>query len=235
MSGENDQQASGGEEGLNDGEFIVEKILKKRIKGGKVEYLLKWEGYSEQESTWEREEDLNCPELIQKYEDENKTAGQAKKRGRKPSSGQTESTEQESEEVKSPAKKPKRETNVKVSAEWPAGGIVEEIIGARKDGDQLHLFVKWKGKDERTFVLAQTCNKRIPQQVIAFYESRLKFEPVSEASQQHSTSEAQNDDNKANNHDDETNHKNAESSSENVQVDSNESQATNSNSDQSSS
>jgi len=168
------------------------------MKGGKVEYLLKWEGYSEQESTWEREEDLNCPELIAKYEEEHKNT-QPKKRGRK---GSSDLSSDNGEGKKSPAKKQKKD-GLKISFEWPVDGVVEEIIGARKEGEALHLFVKWKGSEERTFVPAQLCNEQIPQQVISFYESRLKFEPVSEASQQSSSEK------KMNNHDDaKTNHKN---------------------------
>lgn len=49
--------------------FSVEKILDKRIgPGGRVEYLLKWMNYSELDSTWEPKNNLDCPELIQAYE-----------------------------------------------------------------------------------------------------------------------------------------------------------------------
>ena len=48
--------------------YSVEKIVKKRIVEGKVQYLLKWMNYSESENTWEPVENLDCPDLIEQFE-----------------------------------------------------------------------------------------------------------------------------------------------------------------------
>jgi chromodomain-containing protein/p58 integrase-like protein len=48
-------------------EFEVEHILDKRVRQGKVEYLVKWKGYENNENTWEPTEHLHCPDKVQEF------------------------------------------------------------------------------------------------------------------------------------------------------------------------
>ena len=44
----------------------MERIKKKRIRDGEPQYLIKWQGFSERENTWETANNLN-PLLIETY------------------------------------------------------------------------------------------------------------------------------------------------------------------------
>ncbi|XP_072524278.1 chromobox protein homolog 7 [Salminus brasiliensis] len=49
--------------------FAVESIIKKRVRKGNVEYLLKWKGWPPKYSTWEPEEHILDPRLVLAYEE----------------------------------------------------------------------------------------------------------------------------------------------------------------------
>jgi len=53
-------------------EYEVEEILDKRKHYGKIQYLIKWKGYPLSEASWEPEKNLNCPDLIKKFNKSNK-------------------------------------------------------------------------------------------------------------------------------------------------------------------
>ena len=50
-------------------EYEVEKILDKRVRYRRTEYLVKWMGYPEYDATWEPAANLkNSQDLIQEFE-----------------------------------------------------------------------------------------------------------------------------------------------------------------------
>lgn len=74
---------------LGDQVFAAEAITKKRFRKGKTEYLVKWKGWSPRFSTWEPEENILDPRLIQQFVQKESTRilqaadNSAAKRGRK--------------------------------------------------------------------------------------------------------------------------------------------------------
>merc|ERR1712080_392276 len=67
--------------------FAAERINKKRLRQGKTVYLVKWKGWSPKYSTWEPEENILDPRLIQQFEKKPEGVDPyAHKRGPKPKS-----------------------------------------------------------------------------------------------------------------------------------------------------
>jgi len=145
-------------------EYTVEKILDKRIRGGKTEYLIKWEGYPDSENTWEPEDNLDCPDLISAFEEKSKQKKEEKKRKKEAESSGSGKKKQKL--VEDEEGKPRG---------FERGLQPERIIGATDSSGELMFLMKWKDSDEADLVPARQANVKCPQIVIQFYEERLTW------------------------------------------------------------
>jgi len=167
-------------------EYVVERIVSHRFRNGRKEYLLAWKGYPEGENTWEPQQNLDCPDLIEEYENrvmqksrymqEPSTSLKRKpsldqapvqnKRGRPPN------------DSFAPRNYPKQQmTSIRTeeTSAFDRGLEAEKILGATDATGELMLLVQWKGTGEADLVPARICNIKCPQVVIRFYEERLTW------------------------------------------------------------
>ncbi|TNN88145.1 chromobox protein homolog 3a isoform X1 [Pseudoliparis swirei] len=144
-------------------EFVVEKVLDQRIANGKVEFFLKWKGFTEADNTWEPEDNLDCPELISAFLEAQKTVKEKPAPVKRKAS--TDETETEAKKKDVPEKPRGFARNLDP----------ERIIGATDSSGELMFLMKWKDSDEADLVPAREANTRCPQVVISFYEERLTW------------------------------------------------------------
>ncbi|KAF3704121.1 Chromobox protein -like protein 1 Heterochromatin protein 1 -like protein beta [Channa argus] len=181
------------EEEEDEEEYVVEKVLNRRVVKGRVEYLLKWKGFSDEDNTWEPEDNLDCPDLIAEFLQSQKTAHEGKRKA----AGETEGDESKS--------KKKKDDTEKLRG-FARGLEPERIIGATDSTGELMFLMKWfvctvpgtrvaeylpelfrnemlvvyvclcrKNSDEADLVPAKEANVKCPQVVISFYEERLTW------------------------------------------------------------
>jgi len=140
------------EEDDQEEEYVVEKILDKRTRSGRVEYFLKWKGYGENDNTWEPAENLNCPKLINQFE--------------------LDYNLKQNPSEKSSDKKDKPKYG------FERGLEPERILEAIDDGGELVFLISWEGSSIIEVVSAAEAKARYPQLVINYYINCIKFDSL---------------------------------------------------------
>ncbi|XP_074513328.1 chromobox protein homolog 1a, partial [Sebastes fasciatus] len=117
-------------------EYVVEKVLDRRVVKGRAEFLLKWKGFSDEDNTWEPEDNLDCPDLIAEYMQKHKEKEEKKKEGKRKVVSEASG---DSEERSSKRKKEEGEK----ARGFGRGLQPERIIGATDSSGELMFLMKW--------------------------------------------------------------------------------------------
>lgn len=154
-----------------DGDYEVEKILKRRMKNGKVEYFLKWKGFGMEDCTWEPRENLTCTEMIEEFEEEERSGKVVKAvtgRGRPSKSNGSFDEFRSLTPVRDD-----RELGSDPFAENPMNEP-QEIVEVGHRAGALCFRVKWSGDTAGTdWVPAEVANLRCPHIVLRYYKDLL--------------------------------------------------------------
>uniref|UniRef100_A0A1A8H1Q9 Chromobox homolog 3b n=2 Tax=Nothobranchius korthausae TaxID=1143690 RepID=A0A1A8H1Q9_9TELE len=162
-------------------EFVVDRIIRRRVFDGRVEYFLKWKGFTDAENTWEPEDNLDCPELIEEFlrsapltED---TEDEQSEQQFRPKEGMTEQdVELSSEQSNSSSGIPKQDDEQSDAPINLSTYLEPEcIIGSTDRKGELMFLVKWKNSDDVALLPAREASLRCPQVVIDFYEQKLSW------------------------------------------------------------
>lgn len=174
-------------------EYVVEKILEKRIMDdGRIEYYLKWRGFTDEFNTWEPEENLQCDDLIREFKRELKrkrSLGRFRNKKNKilrqrlpsvnekvlPNKNSENKTELLTASAGDQNTSDTGKSQCQRSSAMKEGRKGRKISGATNIGGQLQFQLKLEDQEEPCFVLAQDAYKDFPLLVIDFYEKILRF------------------------------------------------------------
>ncbi|XP_017335264.1 chromobox protein homolog 3b isoform X3 [Ictalurus punctatus] len=168
-------------------EFAVEKIIRRRVNDGKVEYYLKWKGFTDAENTWEPEDNLDCPELIEEFLRNLAVSGETERKDNLPLDPVIQPKEEQTEldanihRQQSEKEQTVCETgestdhNTETTNDQSLIQEPERIIGSTDRQGELMFLIKWKDTDDVALLSAREASVRWPKMVIGFYEDKLSY------------------------------------------------------------
>jgi hypothetical protein len=181
MQKENSEDSSSD---LSENEYYVEKILDKKIEDGEVRYLVKWENYPDEDSTWEPVENLsNSKHLIEDF-DKNlleKTLLK-RKQGRPPKDKETNNKEYSL--AKKEKKIEKEFKNLKIEPEVLESfgvNVPIEVLSVKKDkNENIICLCRFEERNdglpaENAYISSCILKDTFPKILLKFYESKIKF------------------------------------------------------------
>lgn len=163
-------------------EFAVEKIIRRRISNGRVEYFLKWKGFTDADNTWEPEDNLDCPDLIEDFNIKNAHLTEIADEDECDMMPREDMTELEREiaclrsqqQTDSSVLQPNAELS-DIKSPLSSYQEPECIIGSTDRRGELMFLVKWKDSEDVALLPAREVSARCPQVVIDFYEQKLTW------------------------------------------------------------
>ncbi|XP_063706186.1 AT-rich interactive domain-containing protein 4A [Culicoides brevitarsis] len=126
-------------------EYEVQDIVSHRYVGKKLEYKIRWKGYSAKDDTWEAKASLNCPEIIKKYEEKQKKApakGGKRKAGRPPAKAAKKSRKNASDGEEN-------DDDEEEEGDEDAEYEVAKLLDVRTRKGKREFLVHWKGWSAR--------------------------------------------------------------------------------------
>ncbi|XP_022223578.2 chromobox protein homolog 1 [Drosophila obscura] len=143
-------------------EYVVEKIIGLRVRQGKVEYLVKWLNFPEEDNTWEFPSSLNCDRLIAAYHH------------------QPLINHDLNELYEGKAKRLKVDPTAVIDNPFCWGFEAKHILEAFKQGEQISFLIKFRDLVLPQMVPSYVAYVEIPQMVFKFYENKCTFEKLYE-------------------------------------------------------
>jgi len=166
-------------------EYEVEKVVNKRVVKGKIQYFIKWKNFPDTDNTWEPDENLECPELIEQYEKKIAAEKTVKEKPSAPATKTEDSKKRKSVDKAAVGDGHKRAkiNNDEKPKGFQRGLEPDKIVGATDSGGTLTFLMKWQGSDEADLVTSEEANIKCPHVVIQFYEDRLTWHTTAQETQ----------------------------------------------------